>query len=164
MEHEQSRSLGWMTRILSDSRILDALITGLEETDDQLLSRIGTYFAVSLDRTNIDYNTNPLTALRVRSQCQVYDMRQYRIDNGYGPFLRGGAVNWVHLESIVHVIQPYLMGLHSCPPIGLEAMRAYSVTGAANRAAEDWACIEGTWRRVVSWLDYRFVCHILNMV
>jgi hypothetical protein len=52
-------------------------------------------------------------------------MRQYCIDNDYGPFLKGCSQ------------LGYLMGLHLCPPIDLEAMRAYFVTSAANCAVED---------------------------
>jgi hypothetical protein len=156
-EHQQSRSLTWLIRILSDSGILDALAVAPEGSDGQLYSRIRTYFVLSLDRTNNNYNTNAFIALRIRSQCQVYDTRRYHPGNDYGPFLRGGAVNWIHVEALVNVIRPRLVELHSCPSVGLETTRAYSVTGAANRDAKDWACIEGSWRRLVCFLDYRCV-------
>jgi len=101
-----------------------------------------------------------LEALRTRSRCLVYDIRNYRRETHYGPFLRGGQVNWVHAETIVNVIQMNLMELPDVwvdtrPPVGLEATRTYSVTGAVDRAPGDWACVEGTWRRFVCFLDYR---------
>lgn len=94
----------------------------------------------------------------------MYNTRQYHPDNDYEPFLRGGAVNWIHVEALVNVIQPRLVELYSCPPVGLETARAYSVTGAANHDAKDWACIKGTWRRLVCFLDYRCVHRMLNTV
>jgi hypothetical protein len=89
----------------------------------------------------------------------LYDMRNYRQNNDYGPFLRGSAKNWVHTESIVNVIPMNLMELHgvwvdTLPPVGLEAITAYSVAGAADHAMEDWACIEGIWRRYISFMNY----------
>jgi len=153
-DHRHSESLKWVTRILRDSRILDA--PGV--VANQLVSRIRTYLALSLDG-----NTNAqLDSLRTRGRCQVYDLRNYRLDNHYGPFLCGGQIDWVHAEDIVNIVQMNLMQLQGVwrdikPPVGLESTRAYSVTGAANRATGDWACVEGTWKRYVCFLDYRYV-------
>lgn len=159
LEHQQSDSLRWVTHILQNSSILDAPIPCPEAKDSQLISRIRTYLALSLDKAE-DGKTTHLAALRVRSRCQVYNLRNYRRDNDYGPFLRGGQINWIHAEAMVNVIQMNLMELHGIwmdtrPPVGLEATRTYSVTGAANRASGDWACVEGTWRRYVCFMDYR---------
>jgi hypothetical protein len=92
----------------------------------------------------------------------VYDLGNYRRDNDYGPFLGRGQINWVQAEAIVNVIQTNLMDLRDIwmdrrPPVGLEATRAYSVAGARNRLSVDWACVEGTWRRFVCFMDYRCV-------
>ena len=162
LEHKESDSIKWVTRILLDSRILDAHVTVPGPTDNQLISRIRTYLSLSLERANDDETTARLGALRTRSRCLVYDLRNYRRDNNYGPFLGGGQINWVQAEAIVNVIQTNLVDLHDLwmdtrPPVGLEATRTYSVTGAANRLSADWACVEGTWRRYVCFMDYRYV-------
>ena len=164
LEHKQSDSLRWVTHILQNSRILDAPIPYSEAKDSQLISRIRTYLALSHDKPK-DGNTTHLAALRVRSRCQVYNLRNYHRDNDYGPFLPGGQINWLHVEAMVNVIQINLMELHGIwmdtrPLVGLEATRTYSVMGAANRASHDWACVEGTWRRYVCFMDYRYVQHI----
>jgi len=162
-QHKESDSIKWVTRILLDSRILDAHVAVPGPVNsNQLISRIRTYLALSFERANDDETTARLGALRTRSRCLVYDLRNYRRDNDYGPFLCRGQINWVQAEAIVIVIQTNLMDLHdlwmdTCPPVGLEATRTYSVTGAANRLSADWACVEGTWRRYVCFLDYRYV-------
>jgi len=56
-------------------------------------------------------------------------------------------MDWDHAEAIVNVVQLNLMALRGVwmdtrPPVGLEATRAYSVAGAADRSPADWACIE----------------------
>jgi hypothetical protein len=158
-EDKQSKSLKWLIRILRDSKILDTPIVVPERRDCQLTSRIRTCLALSLDRANDNSTATRLAALRRSSRCQVYDIRNYRWDNDYGPYLAVGQINWIHVESLLNIVQMRLMELDDVwmdtrPPVGLEATRAYSVTGASNRAPNDWACIEGTWRRVVCFLDY----------
>jgi hypothetical protein len=160
LEYQNSGSLQWVTGILRDSRILDALVVEPDGRNNQLISRIQTYCAFSLDMPDDDSTKARLAALRLRSRCQVYNMRNYRRDNNYGPYLGGGQINWIHAESLVNVIRMNLAELHGVsmdtrPPVGLQATRAYSAPGAANRTPEDWACIEGTWRRYVCFLDYR---------
>jgi hypothetical protein len=161
LEHQRSDSLRWVAHILRNSSILDAPVPSSEAKDSQLISRIRTYLSLSHDKAE-DGHTTHLDALRVRSRCQVYNLRNYRRDNDYGPFLGGGHINWIHAEAMVNVIQMNLMELHGIwmdtrPPVGLEATRTYSVTGATNRASDDWACVEGTWRRYVCFMDYRYV-------
>jgi hypothetical protein len=151
-EYKPSNSLKWVTRILRDSRILDAV------PNNQIISRIRTYLALSLDGAA----TVGLDSIRNWSRCRVYSLRAYRRDNHYGPYLVGGQVDWVQVETLVNVIQINLMELPDVwrdtrPSVGLEATRAYSATGARNRAPADWACVEGTWRRIVCFMDYRYV-------
>jgi hypothetical protein len=129
-DHRHSDSLKWVMCILRDSRILDApgVVT------NQLISRIRTYLALSLNGNNTKAR---LDVLQIRGRCQVYDLRNYRHDNHYGPFLCGGQINWVQAEAIVNVVQMNLMQLRGAlmdikPPVGLESTRTYSVTGAAN--------------------------------
>ena len=85
----------------------------------------------------------------------------------YGPYLKG-VVNWVHVHIIINIIQMNLWKIHfwmdMCSPVGLEATRAYSVTGAAHHAPMDWACVEGTWRRFVCWMDYWYVLLVLHSI
>jgi hypothetical protein len=158
LEYTPSDSLQWVTRIIHDSRILDAVA---DPRNHQLISRIRTYLALSLDGAKDNETKTRLDALRTMSRCRVYDMHNYRHDNNYGPYLVGGQIDWVQAEAFINVIQMNLMEIHdewmdTRPPVGLEATRAYSVMGAMNRAVADWACVEGTWRRFVCFMDFRY--------
>ena len=162
VENKPSGSLEWVARVLHDSRILDTPVMRPDTKDtNQLTNRIRTYLALTLDKDTDEKSTACLDSLRTRSRCQVYDLRNYRRETDYGPYLQGGAVDWVHTEATINVIQMNLretrLWMGTRPPVGLEATRKYSVTGAADRAPADWACVEGTWRRFVSWMDYRYV-------
>jgi len=88
-------------------------------------------------------------------------MRYYHWENNYGPYLVGEKIDWVHIEALSNVIRMNLVELHvwldTRPPVGVEATRVYSVIDAAHRALADWACVEGTWRRIVCFMDYRYV-------
>lgn len=162
MEHIKSDSLDWVTRVLRESRILEGTYLSLDTKDIQLTSRLRAYLALSFERGKDDKTKARLRALRTTSRCYVYDLRNYRRDNEYGPYLRDGQVNWIHAEAIVNVVQMNLLELHGVwmdtrPPIGLEATRMYSAPGSTARRAEDWACVEGSWRRYVCFMDYRWV-------
>jgi len=93
-----------------------------------------------------------------KSRCFVYDLRNYRRDNNYGPFLRDGAVNWTHAESIVNVIALNIAEPEwwdQRPPMGLNATQPYSAPGASCSATVDWAGVVGKWKRYVCFMDYR---------
>ncbi|KIM80522.1 hypothetical protein PILCRDRAFT_789242 [Piloderma croceum F 1598] len=114
LEHkEASESIKWVIHILHGSRILDAHVTLPSPTDIQLISCIRTYLALSFEEANNDEAIAHFNALRTRSQCLVYNIRNYRRDNNYGPFLRGGQINWVQAEAIINVMQPNLMELNN---------------------------------------------------
>jgi hypothetical protein len=168
LEHKQSHSLEWVTSVLRDSRILDTPAVWFDTEDSQLIGRIQTYLAFSLDVAIDARSTARVDDLRIRSRCRVYDLRNYRQEREYGPYLTGGAINWIHAEAIVNVIQMTLretsVWMDTRPPVGLEATRAYSVTDSANRAPIDWACVEGTWRRLVCFLDYRSVFLVFQLI
>lgn len=158
----ESTSLRFVTPILRDSGILSTADVP-DKIGAQQISRLRTYLALSLDspkEKDLGDGSQLLPDVRVKSRCYVYDLRNYRRDNEFGPFLQGREVNWPHVEAIVNVIQMNLVELEGLwldtrPPVGLEATRGYSAPGAFKRAPEDWACIEGTWRRYVSFMDYR---------
>ncbi|KZP32390.1 hypothetical protein FIBSPDRAFT_848796 [Athelia psychrophila] len=158
----ESASLRFATRILRDSAILSTP-DAPDKICAQKISRLRAYLALSLDSPEQKHSEDGsqfLADLRVKSRCYVYDLRNYRRDNEFGPFLREREVNWAHVEAIVNVVQMNLVELEGLwldtrPPVGLEATRGYSAPGAFKRTPEDWACVEGTWRRYVSFMDYR---------
>ena len=99
-----------------------------------------------------------------------YNVSCYYLNNNYGPYLVGGQIDWIQVEALANVIRMNLMELFGvwvdlCPLVGLEATRAYSMIDTACHSPADWACIEGTWRKIVCFMEYWYVplasCSIL---
>lgn len=162
LEHMKSASFDWITCVLRKSKILDVPSLSIQDSRAQQVGRLRSYLALSLEIAQDEREMARMSNIRASSRCYVYDLRNYRRDNEYGPYLRGGQVNWVHVEAIVNVIQMNLseipsVRLDSIPPVGFEATRMYSAPGATTRHEDDWACIEGSWRRYVCFMDYRYV-------
>ena len=106
-----------------------------------------------------------MAAARRASRAFVYDMRRYRPQTLWGPFRLDGRTlrtDWEHVEHVLNVvglklreIQLASLGFYKRPLFQLDALRAHSAVGAAERAPEDWAGVTGKWRRFVCFMDYR---------
>jgi hypothetical protein len=159
-----SHNLTWVKRVVVESKFLQ---TDQLEGEINLRAKLRSYLSLSLDCDDDEEARERLRQRRLRSRCFVYDLRNYRMDNQWGPYdseTGGGGVNWVHVESIINVVLMNAMELPSAwaskkPPMGLEATRAYSAPGIKNRRAEDWAGVEGTWTRLICFMDYRSASH-----
>lgn len=162
-ERVPSQSLLWVVDVLQSSNMLHTPLFDHYNTS-QNLAHLRSYLALTLD----DYDNDDdlcgiewMKVLRTKSRCYVYDLSNYCRENDWGPFRKNGRVNWVHVESIINVLlsnlaessEPSQMDIR--PPCGLEATRAYSAPGATARNPKDWAGVEGTWARYVSFLDHR---------
>ncbi|KAL4244578.1 hypothetical protein ABKN59_009949 [Abortiporus biennis] len=112
------------------------------------------------------------TSIRSESRCFVYDLRNYVSKTLWGPYrinVEGQlVVNWEHIEHIANVIQFNMKEINApwnllCPIYSLELTRPFSAPRAENRieidpsefVVDDWAGIEGTWARFISFMDYR---------
>ncbi|KIJ68795.1 hypothetical protein HYDPIDRAFT_37230 [Hydnomerulius pinastri MD-312] len=160
-ERVPSPNLLWVVDILQSTNML-RLPTFSEQETSQTLARLRSYLALTLDDCDDEDEEGKLRmkSMRTKSRCLVYDLRNYRRDNDWGPFLTTGEVDWVHVECIINVISSNLVELgarwaDTRPPCGLEATRANSAPDATTRAPHDWAGVEGSWRRYVSFMDYR---------
>ena len=114
-----------------------------------------------LNRSSVDIRDT-----RNCARAFVYDMRNYRRNNNWGPFLpmlfgqKLCPINWDHIKWIITVMYNNLLDLGNLwtdtrPPASFEAIRAYSAPNSLNRDPKDWAGVEGTWRRYVCFMDYR---------
>jgi hypothetical protein len=101
---------------------------------------------------------------RNEARCFVYDLRNYNERNGWGPLLPNhvGQINWMHVDHILEVITrnlddhgPLWSGPNR-PPVGFEGIRPFSAPGSFGRRERDWAGVEGKWRRIVCFMDYRY--------
>lgn len=167
--YKPSHNIVWVNRVLRDSHFLE---TSAPYCETSLRCNLLAYLSLTLsyhkDGSDVD-SREYLSRLRTKSRCFVYDLRNYHKANMWGPYTSDGqgSVNWTHVEGIINVVWMNLVELSSwiaCkPPVGLEATRAYSApgtsSGSVGRKDEDWAGIEGTWRRYVCFMDYRCVSH-----
>lgn len=163
-EQVPSSSLQWVMDVLESTNMLQLLPPSVTRRHTcQTLARLRSYVALTLDGFDGDEGKLRMKSIRTRSRCQVYDLNNYNVDNDWGPLiLKAEKVDWFHVECIVNVIAFNLADhsrhfLDARPPCGLEATRAYSAPHATSLAPHDWAGVEGNWRRIVSFMDYRCV-------
>ncbi|KAK0456391.1 hypothetical protein EV421DRAFT_1752147 [Armillaria borealis] len=149
-----SNGLRWLGCLLHQSQIL---YRQPPQELKQLVARLSVYFLFSDADEDEEYALiSP--GQRTESRCFAYDLRNYNMGNNWGPYLRDGSVNWLHVQHLMTVIWANLADLperwkNVRPSVGLEATRAFSAPDIASQ--RDWAGVEGTWRRYVCFMDYR---------
>lgn len=165
---DEAHNIAWAHQVLTGPHSHTVLAdTSLHSTHPVVLqhqARLRCYLALSHERAAAAASVQRLQAVRSRSRAYVYDLRKYARATLWGPYaLRDGALvaNWVHLEHIVNVVVLNARATPSewkdvWPPWGLDATRAYSAPRTLERDPRDWAGVEGRWRRVVCFMDYRY--------
>jgi hypothetical protein len=159
-----SDNITWLSRVLDDSHT--RILGSHHLPTTPVLARLRSYVTLltSLSSSAPSVTQAYLQSQRTHSRCMVYDLRNYRAENNWGPYQNDGKkVNWRHMEAIVNVICGNLSELpgpllYRRLPGGLEATRPYSAPGTLDRDPRDWAGVVGTWRRYVCFMDYRCVC------
>ncbi|GLB36510.1 hypothetical protein LshimejAT787_0307980 [Lyophyllum shimeji] len=154
----RSHNLKWLERVLRKSDILNFEIEA-PRSEGMPYAQLRAYLALSLDEGDDEKTRLRLEARRKRSRIYVYNVRNYPGSN-WGPFLPDGTADWIHIEHLVNVIVMNLRELPGMwsrikPPLGLAAIRPYSVPSNGSEQPRDWARVEGTWRRYVSFMDFR---------
>ncbi|KAF9483578.1 hypothetical protein BDN70DRAFT_827292 [Pholiota conissans] len=150
---ELSANLLWVAAMLRRG-----FIDQLEESaatppgDRQLLARLHTFYGI----THAD--TRPQS--RVKSRAYVYDMRHYRSESAFGPFLPGGKVNWEHMQALHHVVSMHLVELgededfeFAVFPMSLPFTQI--VTPSNLDEEKDWAGLTGSWVVSFCFCDHR---------
>jgi len=100
---------------------------------------------------------------RFMARTFVYDMRNYRRSNLYGPFMSRSfqndtlQINYVHLRYLMNVLLNNLRDSHSDDAYlwmkrGFENTRP--MTAPPSPVDGDWAGVQGDWLRFVSWVGY----------
>ncbi|KAJ3718435.1 hypothetical protein C8R42DRAFT_675984 [Lentinula raphanica] len=151
-----SLNLQWLDRLLRETQMLTIVQPGWDMVDEH--SRLMAYISLTHDSSTDEDSQETLADRRVSSRCFVYDIRNYRQVTHWGPFLPSGSVNWIHIEHLVNVVLTNLRDLPdhwgaTTPPLGLEHTQAFTAPGPYSD--NDWAGVEGTWRRYVCFMDYR---------
>ena len=169
-----SSDLVWVEKTLLTSPLFQTVdklyLTGQEQEwsnpdcTRQLICRLQSYLALSHEQGREPESIVQLNRLRTASRCAVYDLRKYQSETFWGPYnldaRRRLRVNWEHVKHIQNVV---LMNLRDFPESwhkvwpewGIASTRPYSAPNVQNRKPWDWAGVEGKWRRVVCFMDYR---------
>ena len=155
---EISSNLVWVTAILRHG-FLDDVKTrpGLTEREKQLLAKLHTYYGLT--------NGDTTRKSRVASWAYVYNMRNYRWDNDFGPYttdgVRGG-VNWEHMQAIHHVMSRHVVVLNEGEDFKYAIYKMsmpytqISIPRGLDLAKErDWAGITGLWKVSFCFVDHR---------
>ncbi|KAG8724759.1 hypothetical protein FRC12_024273 [Ceratobasidium sp. 428] len=180
----RSRNLTWVDKMLSPKKFTpeyfmkhflhDSDVRQKLTPDRQLTAKLQLHYFTIPARVCISHEE--LKLARLNARAYVYDIRNYRPDGWHGPFVLDEAgvmqPNWVHLAACQWVIMSNLQQrrqigqVYPIPPLGAEAAwgggaKAVVTGRKANPSRlnkdgiEDWAGVEGVWRRIVCFMDYR---------
>ncbi|KAF9046302.1 hypothetical protein BJ165DRAFT_1142096 [Panaeolus papilionaceus] len=162
-----SNNLLWVAAQLGHEGFLDTLeaLEDLTFAEKQMLARLHCYYGLTKNDV-----TNPAHA---KSRAYVYNMRHYRPETEYGPFMLNGTVNWVHMQAIHHVVSMHVVDLRENQdfmfaifPMTLPFTQI--VLPDSPEEEKDWAGVTGKWqdeeldesmfespnfREVFRWLD-----------
>ncbi|KAI0697143.1 hypothetical protein BC835DRAFT_1339253 [Cytidiella melzeri] len=180
---EPSHNLAWVQDTLLHSKVfeecddvsmMDMMSSNAQDEVMicQLRSRLRSYLTLTHEKGDSAESQKRLASARSVGRCFVYDLRNYTDATRWGPYTatpwadNSGAditVNWTHVENIQNVVFMNVKDLPSqwrkpaIPSFDIQAVRPHSAPGynSAERNPRDWAGVEGVWRRVVCFMDYR---------
>ncbi|KAI6139376.1 hypothetical protein BKA82DRAFT_141212 [Pisolithus tinctorius] len=165
-----SRNVAWVQRLLQDGAFLDIESTTDDQDESQMLARLHTW--VGLTQRDV---TRPRA--RVASRAFVYDLRNFRSENLFGPFMLDGTmrVDWKCMWALAHVYGMKWIEMekeetgdysdrdvdmdmnnewYSCP-LSLPFCQSVIPPGMNLDTELDWAGVEGLWYLGYSFLDHR---------
>lgn len=157
-----SLNLVWLAALLRGGTSLDlASWPSLTDSQHQLLACIHAHFGL----TTRDRRRSELTL----SRGYVYAMRHYTWDNDFGPFLMDGSgrVNWVHVQSIHHVMSMHLLpqsfseepeedrSVFTIFPMSLPYCQTILPEGLDLDREKDWPGVTGMWTCSFCFCDHR---------
>ncbi|KAJ1311459.1 hypothetical protein OPQ81_009948 [Rhizoctonia solani] len=177
----RSRNIAWLEKLLRPSNFSieffmrhflhnsDADPPNLE--DRQLTAALQVHFF------SMEHKLSPAQARlsRLNARAYVYNIQNYRAEGWHGPWRmteRGMEPNWIHLAACQRVVlenlaQRKMIGHnYPTPPIGPHAVwggssrpmataRKNNPSRMSEKGFHDWAGVEGVWRRLVCFMDYR---------
>jgi len=149
-------NLAWVASLLEKSAYLDMRYTN-EFEEDQLRARIHCHLGL----TRLDVGL----VSQKRSRAYVYDMRNYRPDNHYGPFmivetdddndllLPEIRVNWLHVHAIHHVMSSPMVQ-HRLLDLPMPCVRASTPVEDDNLSKDSLFILKRTqWKKDEDCLD-----------
>lgn len=144
----------WLEEVFQ-SAIFPDPTTQLTAKLNVLASFLSVSTSVSLPRQS------SVSALsRLASRAFVYDMRNHNEDTRWGPWLEDGvSIDWRMVWHLINVIRHNSHERNNLefPIMEVKHLRAGSMPEPLNpkeRPWNDWAGVEGTWTRCISFMDY----------
>ncbi|KAF7798632.1 hypothetical protein EIP86_009855 [Pleurotus ostreatoroseus] len=168
IDDDESCNIQWAQSLLTGSPNPLLTDTSFHITHPIVLqhqAHLRCYLGLTHELGDTVESTRRLKVIRRESRAYVYNLRHYARNTLWGPYaVWDGQVvaNWVHLNHIMNVV---IMNIRSTPSEwnsdvwpkwGLDSTRAYSASNCHERNPRDWAGVEGIWRRVVCFMDYRY--------
>lgn len=181
-----SATLEWVSNTLARAPLLARCADspafeawkGLPESSSarQLVAQLLCLLALEHEQDAGDKAKTRIARVRSASRCYVYDLRRYRDETLWGPYRQVTSdaarsrlvVNWEHMRHIQNVVLLNLRDFPGSwmkvwPEFGPQLLRPYSAPGSDQRKPWDWAGVEGKWRRVVCFMDYRWADMLLYL-
>jgi hypothetical protein len=152
---DPSSNLIWVGALLKGG-FIDLVEASALETEEErhLTARLHTYFG--LTKADRDRKT------RVKTRAFVYNMRNYRPDNQYGPFLWDGGVDWEHMRALHHVVSMHLVDLREDEDefeyavlLSLPFTQIIVPNDIPEEEESDWAGVTGAWVVSFCFCDHR---------
>ncbi|KAF8963017.1 hypothetical protein BDZ97DRAFT_1822636 [Flammula alnicola] len=152
---ELSGNLLWVAAMLRRG-FLDRLEEkgGASGEERQLIAQLHSYYGLTQADTS--------RQSRIKSRAYVYNMRNYRPENEYGPLLENGAVNWEHVQALHHVVSMHLVDLREDEdfvfavfPMSLPFTQIVVPDGIDLDEEKDWAGVTGSWAVSFCFCDHR---------
>ena len=151
-----SENLVWLVAMLRDGTFLNEEVPGSTEEEVQMRAYLLTHLGLTpSDATN---------ASKAAALAFVYDMRNYRYDSNFGPFMSDGSgrINWVHVHAIHRTVAMHLVDLREGEPfvfplipVSMPYCQSIIPPGLDLTKERDWAGIEGLWHCTFSFIDHR---------
>jgi F-box domain len=163
-EKTRSKNLVWLVTMLRDGVFLTDGLPGSTGAELQLRA----YLLVHLGLTPSDATS----ANKASARAFVYNMRNYRYDSSFGPYLPdgNGRINWVHVYAIHRTIAMHLVDLREGDsfafpliPVSMPYCQSIIPRGLDLSKVEDWAGIEGLWHCTFSFMDHRELLRKFNL-
>jgi hypothetical protein len=151
-----SENLVWLVAMLRDGVFLNEDAPGSTPGEVQMRAYLLTHLGIT---PNDATNANKAAALGF-----VYDMRNYRYDSSFGPYMTDGSgrINWVHLHAIHRTVAMHLVDLREGEPfvfplipVSMPYCQSVIPPGLDLNKERDWAGIEGLWHCTFSFIDHR---------
>ncbi|TFK68962.1 hypothetical protein BDN72DRAFT_797050 [Pluteus cervinus] len=157
-DDDPSFNLAWTAAYLRKCSFLDRdfpVDPKYSEELAQLLAYLHTLYGI----TRAD--TKP--SRHVESRAYVYNLRNYRWDNEFGPFDEQGGVNWVHMQALHHVVSMHVVDVKE--ELEHDRIWKYQMSiphtqiviprGLDLDETKDWAGVTGVWLVSFCFCDHR---------